>query len=220
MTDNPHDALFQYVFSNPEHAAPALRTMLPAALAQKVDFSTLTLAPGHFVDPEARRSSERPPVLRQDRKSRRVHLRPLGAPELRGHVAAFAAARVHGADLAVVSRRAPAREEAAGDRPGRPAPQQDRMARGAAVRGARRPRRGGPFRARSRASVRDRAGRHQPRGRRGAVAAGDDDARSVGPVPPSLLARPGSSSSRGSAGGRRRFSRCFVRRTGRLRSRR
>ncbi|MDC3952389.1 Rpn family recombination-promoting nuclease/putative transposase [Polyangium jinanense] len=52
MTDNPHDALFQYVFSNPEHAAPALRSMLPAALAEKVDFSTLVLAPGHFVDPE------------------------------------------------------------------------------------------------------------------------------------------------------------------------
>ncbi|MDI1427983.1 Rpn family recombination-promoting nuclease/putative transposase [Polyangium sorediatum] len=52
MTDNPHDALFQYVFSNPEHAGPALRTMLPPALARKVDFATLTLSPGHFVDPE------------------------------------------------------------------------------------------------------------------------------------------------------------------------
>ncbi|MDI1450190.1 Rpn family recombination-promoting nuclease/putative transposase [Polyangium sp. 6x1] len=52
MTDNPHDALFQYVFSNPEHAGPALRTMLPAALVQAIDFSTLALSPGHFVDPE------------------------------------------------------------------------------------------------------------------------------------------------------------------------
>ncbi len=52
MTDNPHDALFQYVFSNPEHAAPALRTMLPPALVERVDFSTLVLSPGHFVGPE------------------------------------------------------------------------------------------------------------------------------------------------------------------------
>jgi len=52
MTENPHDALFQYVFSNVEHAAPALRAMLPPALSARVDFSTLSLSPGHFVDPQ------------------------------------------------------------------------------------------------------------------------------------------------------------------------
>jgi predicted transposase/invertase (TIGR01784 family) len=52
MTDNPHDALFQYTFAKVEHAAPALRTMLPAALAAQIDFATLRLVPGAFVDPE------------------------------------------------------------------------------------------------------------------------------------------------------------------------
>lgn len=49
-TESPHDALFLYTFSSVEHAAGALRAMLPPALAAEVDFSTLSLSPGHFVD--------------------------------------------------------------------------------------------------------------------------------------------------------------------------
>jgi len=45
-----HDGLFKEVFSQPEHAAGALATALPRALAHRIDFSTLTRRPGSFVD--------------------------------------------------------------------------------------------------------------------------------------------------------------------------
>jgi predicted transposase/invertase (TIGR01784 family) len=47
---NPHDALFKYVFSQPEHAAAELQAVLPAALVTRVDWKTLTLLPSSFVD--------------------------------------------------------------------------------------------------------------------------------------------------------------------------
>jgi hypothetical protein len=50
MIPNPHDALFKWVFGQPEHARGALRAILPAALAEALDWSTLTLQPGSFVD--------------------------------------------------------------------------------------------------------------------------------------------------------------------------
>jgi hypothetical protein len=50
VTDTPHDALFQYTFSSVEHAAPALRAILPKDLAEQIDFSTLAPQPGHFID--------------------------------------------------------------------------------------------------------------------------------------------------------------------------
>lgn len=53
-TSTPHDGLFQFTFGDVEHAAPALRTMLPPTLAAQVDFSTLRRERGHFVDPELR----------------------------------------------------------------------------------------------------------------------------------------------------------------------
>jgi hypothetical protein len=40
--DQPHDRLFQLVFADPEHAAPLLRSGLPAAIAATIDWSTLT----------------------------------------------------------------------------------------------------------------------------------------------------------------------------------
>ncbi|WP_437966859.1 Rpn family recombination-promoting nuclease/putative transposase [Sorangium sp. So ce260] len=46
----PHDALFKSTFSQPEHAAGALRDALPAALAARIDFGSLTLQPGSFID--------------------------------------------------------------------------------------------------------------------------------------------------------------------------
>jgi len=49
-----HDALFRQTFSDPLHAAALLREILPAALARAIDWSTLTLVPGSFVDEDLR----------------------------------------------------------------------------------------------------------------------------------------------------------------------
>jgi predicted transposase/invertase (TIGR01784 family) len=45
-----HDALVKTAFSQVEHAEGELRLALPAALVARIDFSTLTLRPGSFVD--------------------------------------------------------------------------------------------------------------------------------------------------------------------------
>jgi hypothetical protein len=50
----PHDALFKAVFSQPEHAAGELRQLLPAALAERIDWPSLTLVPGVYVDEDLR----------------------------------------------------------------------------------------------------------------------------------------------------------------------
>jgi predicted transposase/invertase (TIGR01784 family) len=49
---NPHDALFQYTFSRPEHAARLFRDRLPASIGERVDWATLERLPGSFVDQE------------------------------------------------------------------------------------------------------------------------------------------------------------------------
>ncbi|HEX2674998.1 MAG TPA: Rpn family recombination-promoting nuclease/putative transposase [Polyangiales bacterium] len=49
---NPHDALFRYTFSQPEHAAALIRSNLPSTLVEHVDWSSLQLKPGSFVDEE------------------------------------------------------------------------------------------------------------------------------------------------------------------------
>jgi len=50
MSSAPHDALFKAVLGQPEHARAALRAVVPAALAEALDWQTLTLRPGSFVD--------------------------------------------------------------------------------------------------------------------------------------------------------------------------
>jgi hypothetical protein len=45
-----HDSLFHLTFSEPEHAASLLRTILPAALAHAIHWDSLRLEPGSFVD--------------------------------------------------------------------------------------------------------------------------------------------------------------------------
>ncbi|WP_437828765.1 Rpn family recombination-promoting nuclease/putative transposase [Sorangium sp. So ce1153] len=50
MTPTPHDALFKSTFSQPKHAAAALRQALHAALAARIDFASLALQPGSFID--------------------------------------------------------------------------------------------------------------------------------------------------------------------------
>jgi predicted transposase/invertase (TIGR01784 family) len=49
MTTSVHDALFKKTFSQVEHAAGELRTILPPGLTARIDFATLTLCPGSFV---------------------------------------------------------------------------------------------------------------------------------------------------------------------------
>jgi predicted transposase YdaD len=50
MTAVPHDALFKKTFSKPEHATQLLRHLLPKALVDRINFTTLQLCPGSFVD--------------------------------------------------------------------------------------------------------------------------------------------------------------------------
>lgn len=50
MTQNPHDALFRYTFSQPKHAAGLLKSVLPESLVARTDWSSLALEPGSFVD--------------------------------------------------------------------------------------------------------------------------------------------------------------------------
>jgi predicted transposase YdaD len=50
VTRTPHDALFHFAFSRAENAAGELRSVLPPALASRIDWSTLTLTDGHYVD--------------------------------------------------------------------------------------------------------------------------------------------------------------------------
>jgi len=50
MAGNIHDNLFKFTFTQVENAASMLRFLLPAALVALIDFATLALCPGSFVD--------------------------------------------------------------------------------------------------------------------------------------------------------------------------
>ncbi len=50
MAPNPHDALVKSTFSQPEHATGILRHALPPALVARLDFATLALRSGSYVD--------------------------------------------------------------------------------------------------------------------------------------------------------------------------
>jgi predicted transposase/invertase (TIGR01784 family) len=50
MLPTPHDGIFKAVFGQPEHARGMLRAILPPILAEALDWQTLTLRPGSFVD--------------------------------------------------------------------------------------------------------------------------------------------------------------------------
>lgn len=50
VTPTPHDGLFKTVFSSPARAAELLRSLLPPALARPIDWTSLALLPGSFVD--------------------------------------------------------------------------------------------------------------------------------------------------------------------------
>src|SRR5882672_3343485 len=52
VPNSPHDALFRRTFGDVEHAVGILRSMLPGALAAAVDWRTLKLCDGSFIDPD------------------------------------------------------------------------------------------------------------------------------------------------------------------------
>jgi predicted transposase/invertase (TIGR01784 family) len=54
MPTSPHDRLFKKTFELPENAAGELQAVLPAPLVAAIDWSTLRLEPGSFVDDDAR----------------------------------------------------------------------------------------------------------------------------------------------------------------------
>ncbi|MEZ4308871.1 MAG: Rpn family recombination-promoting nuclease/putative transposase [Polyangiaceae bacterium] len=56
MSSNPHDSLFRGIFEHPENARGELQHLLPAELSQRLDWSTLALEPGSFVDEGGRNS--------------------------------------------------------------------------------------------------------------------------------------------------------------------
>jgi predicted transposase YdaD len=47
-----HDTLFKRAFGVPEHAAGELRSVLPAAVVDRLDLDSLELLPTSFVDQE------------------------------------------------------------------------------------------------------------------------------------------------------------------------
>ena len=51
-TSTPHDAVFKGLIGQPEHARGVLRSIVPAAVADTIDWQSLTPVPGNFVDLE------------------------------------------------------------------------------------------------------------------------------------------------------------------------
>lgn len=49
-TSTPHDALIRGIFSSPENASGQLRAVLPPKLAERIDWDSLHLESGHFVE--------------------------------------------------------------------------------------------------------------------------------------------------------------------------
>ena len=49
---NPHDSLFKWVFSEPEHAEGELKLLLPPKVSQRIDWNTLERLPTSFIDEE------------------------------------------------------------------------------------------------------------------------------------------------------------------------
>ena len=52
LAHSPHNGLFLFTFGNLEHARPALESLLPTRISRLVDFSSLALDNGHYVDPD------------------------------------------------------------------------------------------------------------------------------------------------------------------------
>lgn len=50
MQVNAHDTFFKAMLSRPEHAASFLQQVLPARIVARIDFSSLALSPGSYID--------------------------------------------------------------------------------------------------------------------------------------------------------------------------
>ncbi len=50
MTSTPHDSLFKAIFGQPQNAAAELQHVLPGHLAARIDWASLSLEPGSYVD--------------------------------------------------------------------------------------------------------------------------------------------------------------------------
>jgi hypothetical protein len=51
VSSQPHDTIFKAAFEHPVHAAGLFRDLLPNSLTDALDWDTLALEPGSFVDP-------------------------------------------------------------------------------------------------------------------------------------------------------------------------
>jgi predicted transposase YdaD len=54
MISTPHDRLFKLTFSQPQHAAELLRSVLPAATVRHIDWNSLRVEPTSFIDEKLR----------------------------------------------------------------------------------------------------------------------------------------------------------------------
>ena len=69
----PHDKLFKAGFSDPETTARFLRSQLPPALTAAIDWSSLRLEPGCFIDSQFRQSESDLLFHARAGKQARVH---------------------------------------------------------------------------------------------------------------------------------------------------
>ena len=88
VTKFPHDALFKSVFQQPENAAAELQHVLPAEHVSSIDWSTLKLEPGSFVDEKLadQHSDLLFPGHGEQRKRRRFRSAPTALQALRSAV--------------------------------------------------------------------------------------------------------------------------------------
>ncbi len=56
MTSHPHDTIFKAAFQHPAHAAGLFREVLPDSVVRAIEWDTLALEPGSFVDPALAKS--------------------------------------------------------------------------------------------------------------------------------------------------------------------
>ena len=99
--DHPHDRLFRAVFSDAAEAGGLLRSVLPAEVRERIDWGSLSLQEGTFLD-DALRESESD-LLYEGRAFRRRRARmcvsAVRAPVAAGQVDAVPAAQVLLPDL-------------------------------------------------------------------------------------------------------------------------
>ena len=52
LVHSPHDAFFKFIFQDPTQAMAEFRSVLPPAITETIDWDTLTLHPGSYIDPD------------------------------------------------------------------------------------------------------------------------------------------------------------------------